>query len=203
MYLAILIILVVLLILLSLISIKLRLRLLVHFDILCNRQGFYSIRFFKIPLFSGKIEMKGNKFVITDKKGKSNRIKITTDIFDEESIINYLDNALFSVMDVLDLDAYMTVGKSDDTAFAAVMTSTARIVSALIINALKKRYPRMTCTQGIVPDFTQDELYISLNSIFTVSVADIIYSLIYASKRSTKAKEKNENKSKLKEKVYD
>lgn len=194
------IILVILIILTSLMAVRLRVRFMAHFDILCNRKGFYSLRFFGIPLFSGILEWKGNKLVLTNKKGKSTRIKINTDPQDEESIVNYLDNAFISIVDILDLDLYMTTGKSDDMVFSALATATARIIAAIFIQALKKRNPRMSCSQGIISDFENDELYISVNSIITLSFADIIYSLVYANNRSNKAKEKRIAK---KEKAYD
>lgn len=194
------IILVILIILTSLMAVRLRVRFMAHFDILCNRKGFYSLRFFGIPLFSGILEWKGNKLVLTNKKGKSTRIKINTDSQDEESIVNYLDNAFISIVDILDLDLYMTTGKSDDMVFSALATATARIIAAIFIQALKKRNPRMSCSQGIISDFENDELYISVNSIITLSFADIIYSLVYANNRSNKAKEKRIAK---KEKAYD
>lgn len=186
------IILIILIILASLMAARLRVRFMAHFDILCNRKGFYSLRFFGMPLFSGILELKGNKLVLTNKKGKSTRIKINTDPQDEESIVNYLDNAFISIVDVLDLDLYMTTGKSDDMAFSALATASARIVAAILIQALKKRNPRLSCSQGIISDFGNDELYISVNSIITLSFADIIYSLVYANNRSNKVKEKNQ-----------
>jgi hypothetical protein len=180
-------------------AVRLRVRLLAHFDILCERKGFYSIRLFGIPLFSGILQLKGNKLYLTNQKGKSTRIKITTDATDEESIVNYLDNAFISIVDILDLDFYLTAGKSDDMAFSALATAVARIIAAILIQALKNRNPRMQSSQGIVSDFKNDEFYISVNSIITLSFADIIYSFIYANNRSVKAKELKS----FKEKVYD
>ncbi|HEY8444453.1 MAG TPA: hypothetical protein VIL24_06625 [Clostridia bacterium] len=170
-----------------------------HFDILCNRKGFYSIRFFGIPIISGILQLKGNKLYLTTKKGKTTRIKISTDTTDEESIVNYLDNAFISIVDILDLDLYLTAGKSDNMAFTALAAATARIIAAILVIALKKRNPRMQSSQGIISDFEKDEFYISVNSIITISFADIIYSFIYANNRSVRAKEIKS----FKEKVYD
>ncbi|NLC16846.1 MAG: hypothetical protein GX756_03100 [Clostridiales bacterium] len=192
-------VLVISLILTSLMAVRLRVRLLAHFDILCERKGFYSVRFFGIPLFSGILQLKGNKLYLTNHKGKSSRIKLSADATDEESIVNYLDNAFISIVDILDLDLYMTAGKSDDMAFSALATAVARIIAAVLVQALKNRNPRMQSSQGIVSDFENDEFYISVNSIITLSFADIIYSFIYANNRSVKAKEIKS----FKEKVYD
>lgn len=192
-------VLVISLILISLMAVRLRVRLLAHFDILCNRKGFYSIKFFGIPVTSGILQLKGNRLFLTNKKGKSVRIKISTDPSDEESIVNYLDNAFISIVDILDLDLYLTAGKSDDMAFTALAAATARIVAAVLTIALKKRNPRMQSSQGIISDFEKDEFYISVNSIITLSFADIIYSFIYANNRSLEAKERKS----FKEKVYD
>jgi hypothetical protein len=195
------IILIILVILISLMALRFRIRFMAHFDILCNQKGFYSMRFFGLPLFSGMLELKGNKLILTNKKGKATRIRINNDPQDEESIVNYLDNAFISIVDILDLDLYMTTGKSDDMAFSALTTASVRIIAAIFIQALKKRNPRMSCSQGIISDFENDELYISVNSIITISFADIIYSLVYANNRSNKVKEKNQIAKK--EKAYD
>lgn len=192
-------VLVISLILISLMAVRLRVRLMAHFDILCNRKGFYSIRFFGVPLISGILQLQGNKLYLTNKKGKTTRIKLSTDPSDEESIVNYLDNAFFSIVDFLDLDFYMTTGKTDDMVFTSLTTATARIIMAFVIQALKKRNPRMQSSLGIVSDFEKDVFYISVNSIITLSFADIIYSFIYANNRSVKAKEIKS----FKEKVYD
>ncbi|HEY8424029.1 MAG TPA: hypothetical protein VIL23_04645 [Clostridia bacterium] len=187
------------LILISLTALRLRIRLLAHFDILCNQKGFYSIRFFGIPITSGILQLKGNKLYLTDKKGKSTRIKLSADAADEESIVNYLDNAFISIVEIMDLDLYWTAGKTDDMAFTALATAAARIIAAWLIIALKKRNPRMQSSEGIISDFEKDVFYISVNSIITLSIADIIYSFIYANNRSVRAKELKS----FKEKVYD
>lgn len=185
------------LILLSLLLIRFRIRLVAHFDIIEGRQGFFTLSILRISLFSGKIKLIGNKLELTTKKGKKSTIKITYDKEDEQSIVNYLDNAVVRVVDILALDIFFTAGKSDDAFFGAMASGVAKVFINIIACLLKSRYPNMHYTEGAMADFGQDNLHISLNSILTLSIADIIYSLIYAQIITDKSRYKKAEKRRL------
>lgn len=187
---------VIMLTVLPLTIIPIPLTVMAHIDALAERKGYVSVKAFGLSVFAGVLELEGNKLVITDKKCKRRYIKLNADKSDSHSIVNYLDNAFLSVADVVKLYVYFNAGKSDNAAFGAISGAAGRIILIVMLKFLKSRYPKMVCAEDSQSELDQDVFQLSADGIITISVADIIYSLLYASMRADNKKSEEIKESK-------
>lgn len=184
------------LVILPALLVPLKLRLLAHIDLLGGQKGYFVVKVFGLAVLGGVAELEGNRLHITHKNCKTTRIKITPDKSDEESIVNYLDNAFLSVADVKKLYVYFNAGKSDNAAFAALAGAAGRVIINILLSTLRGRYPNLDYAEGAESNFDEDVLHLSVDSIINISIADIIYSLLYAKIRAVRKNRSDAQKSK-------
>ena len=177
------------LILLSVLLAPVKLRIIAYLNVLNGAASYFTVKLWFIPVYSASIKLRGADIVLCSAKNKCENIKvirINANKSDKDSIVNYLDNAFFGLIDFRKLDIFFRAGKSDSAMFTALAASGARIAVSVLFGILKTRYAGIEVGEGTEYAFNADTLTVAANGIISLSLADIIVGLIYAYRKKVK-----------------
>lgn len=163
------------------------------YDILKN-DGFAAIHFFGISILKIKI-----KFVSFDIKTKKLTISLNGKIFpltfepkgEKDSVFNYLTMPVLSIIDFIYFDIEFEFGYKKDAFLTMLVVQTVRM-AAQIFTSIIKSSQELLVDESFLPRYDKDVLKIHFDGIISGSIANIIYSLVHATRlRRDKRKRKD------------
>lgn len=153
--------------------------------------GFFVIYFFLLPIYRGKIhfehlDMAHNNLIIEHGK-KADEIHLNVDKKDKKSIASVLSVPYFSnlVIENLSLDFY--IGKNNDAFTTTMLMGGVKILLYSVISLIKSRH-NVKVQENFFPEYNSDILHLDAFGIISISIADIIYSILQNIKISERTK---------------
>lgn len=184
----------VILTLIAVLQMPLKFRLLGHINLVHENKGYYTVRFFKLPVNFGKLSILDSKLYITFKNGKRKRITDFIESKTEVSLVSYLDNAFFLVADIRELNFFIKIGAALDAGITAITSAFARILTGAFRGFLMQRYPKLKSLTSVEAEFEQDIIELSFSGMFYMSLAEIVYGIIYAARRASRFNRRFKNR---------
>ncbi len=163
-----------------------------HADFFDN-DGYFSLMLFGHKIFGGKIrfesnDIKHNNLIIhAGKKEKESEIHLNADKKDEKSITNMKMPPIMKYLLIERLGFHVRIGKRDDAFFTTMLLGGVKIILYSALAFVKSRYPSAIIEEQFSSEYNEDKLNADFFGIISVSLADIIISLI-ASKLFSKKK---------------
>lgn len=177
---AMLVFLIVLILLLTVVALPIRVGLNFYLNLFGN-DGFIKVYLFGIRIFHASVrfehdEDKHNNLILQHGK-KSGKIHLNTDPSDKKSIAAMLKNPTLSNMLVEKISVHFTAGRTNDAFFTVTMIQSLRVLFYSVLAVIKCRYS-VHITESFTPVYNKDILQTDFIGIISISIADIIVSLL-------------------------
>ena len=154
-----------------------------HVDFFDN-DGYFALLLFGHKIFDGKIrfesnDIKHNNLILhTGKKEKESEIHLNADKKDEKSIANMKMPPIMKYLLIERIGFDVRIGKRDDAFFTTMLLGGVKIILFSALAFVKSLYPSVKINEKFSPEFNEDKLNADFFGIISISIADIIISLI-------------------------
>ncbi|MEG1581835.1 MAG: hypothetical protein RR334_01570 [Clostridia bacterium] len=160
---------------------KIPFRLQFHGDALVFK-GFYCIKVGFFNLLCGRFLLSESAdFIVENKNNNISKINIKTSLFTKKFITKLLQRISYR-----SLDCYVHFGINDDPAKTAIITACLNNVMDIICIIVKRKNINFVCDSNIIMERMKDTLELTIQLKLSVSVLDVIVSLIYGLKWENK-----------------
>lgn len=136
----------------------------------------FGIRVFKAKIFFEHEKDSHNSIVIKHGK-KADQIHINNDPKDKKSIVAVIKNPALENMLISKVTADFKVGTKDNAFLTSLLLGGIRIASYAAMSFLKCRY-KVEIAESFTPTYTDNNFEVDFFSIISISLADIIVSLV-------------------------
>lgn len=191
----------IVLIIFTLFSLPIFMRGEVYFNVFENRGYVKLFLFFfliyKVELSVRQLDRTHNNLVVKTVH-KEREYHLNADKNDKKSIINLL-GSFIPYVDIIELNIDINVGKKNDAFFTVIAMGVIRIVMYSFFSYLKCR-EKIDINENFSTEFNSDLVEVKAAGIFSVTIADIIYSAIL---HLIKKSRKNIKRLKKREVIYD
>ena len=164
-----------------------------HLDFF-ESDGYFALKLFGYRIYRGKIrfesnDIKHNNLIIhSGKKQKESEIHLNTNKKDERSIVNIKMPPIMKYLLIERIGFDVRIGKRDDAFFTTMLLGGVKIFLYSALAFVKSRYPNAEIDEKFSPEYNEDKLEADFFGIISVSIADIIISLLTSKLFSKKKK---------------
>lgn len=146
-------------------------RLMGHFNLI-EMKGFYSFKVWRIKLLCGRVYLdEKNKLVI---ENTNNAIK---DRYKDE-FMKKLSAKLLTEIDVKKVELFFTGGFKENSFSSAMVCGGASMLVSTIYSYLTQKYEDVRLFEDITPTFEKDSLELTFDFVISISLYQIIKSLV-------------------------
>ena len=168
---------IVLLVLIVILIIPINLRLHLKFDVLKNR-GFVELRLWFFNLKFYRFKFKNMQIMLKNRK-ETKQVDIELNM-ENVDFVNELQKQLFKRMYLKDFKAFLTIGSNENACNVAFLCGGLNTLLAVFKSFVKTHKPTSVMEYKVYPQFNQSNGVITIKTAFSVSITNIIISLIKA-----------------------
>lgn len=150
-------------------------RMMSHFNFL-EMKGFYSIKIWRIRILCGKIYINQNGEIEAD-----NLTNLMSSNYNK-SFVKGLSKELISKLDVKKIEMYFTGGFVNNSFSSAMVCGSVSSIVQTMFSVLSQKYKNVKLFEDIIPTFNEDNFEITFDVVLSISIFQIILSILKANK---------------------
>ena len=177
----------ILLLLIILLVLPIALKITLKFDAIGNR-GFFEIKLWVFKLKFYRFKFKNGRLVLKNRKEtKEINIEINMENVD---FANELQKQLFQRIYLKYLKMFFTIGSTKNACNVALLAGALNTILAVLKTYIKTKKPTSEIEYFVYPQYNQSNGVITLRTIFSISITNILIAVLKTKSIINKRKEK-------------